>query len=208
MLAVKMIEYWDDDRQHAVNKRFSGLDAMAEWIFGQMQVDYTKEENRYALYFPECATPSRIMRISMTPSLYGPTIWIKLIEDDCMGIVFSDGTFTAGQKYCSKTARKWLEKCEERRKHPAFNFAEADPEEEETKAAGVAPAAASIPIDIVKEAAYAIHQAGGCGAEDGYAKGYDGAITVAVDILLKKTGLNIDEVIEYGEMQEEQGGNR
>ena len=51
----------------------------------------------------------------------------------------------------------------------------------------------------VKMAAKRIHIAGGCDAEDEYSKGYDDAITLALDILLEETGYVIEDVIDYGE---------
>lgn len=44
-----------------------------------------------------------------------------------------------------------------------------------------------------------IHGAGGCDAEDEYAKGYDDGIAVALDILLKETGYCLDDVLELEE---------
>ncbi len=196
MITVRFIEYWDDYRQTEKKEHFIDLGKLADWIFGQMQVDYTKEDNRYALYFPKCEAAGRVERISVTPSYWGPTLWIKLIEDDCRGILFSDGTFTAGQKHCIGTVRRWLAECEERRKHPVFDFAKDEPK------ADAAPFSTIIPIDTVKKVAYAIHRLGGGGAKDTYAEGYDAAIDMALDILLKETKMTIDEIINYGETQE------
>ena len=53
--------------------------------------------------------------------------------------------------------------------------------------------------DIIKEAAKKIHEAGGCDARDDYGKGWDAAITEALNILLSAAGYTIEEVLDYGE---------
>ena len=40
-----------------------------------------------------------------------------------------------------------------------------------------------------------LHEAGGCDAEDDYSRGYDDAITLALNILLEETGYDIEDVI-------------
>lgn len=42
-----------------------------------------------------------------------------------------------------------------------------------------------------------------CDAEDDYSKGYDDAITIAIDILLEETGYCIEEILDYEEDEEE-----
>lgn len=41
-----------------------------------------------------------------------------------------------------------------------------------------------------------LHEAGGCGAQDGYAEGWDEAITEAIRIVEEETGTRIEEVLE------------
>lgn len=53
--------------------------------------------------------------------------------------------------------------------------------------------------DVVKEAAYKIHMAGGCEAVDDYSRGYDDAIAVAPNILLEESGFEMEDVLDYGE---------
>ena len=55
---------------------------------------------------------------------------------------------------------------------------------------------------IVKRAAKKINDAGGCDAEDGYSRGYDDAITLALNILLEETGYDIEDIIDYGENED------
>lgn len=55
---------------------------------------------------------------------------------------------------------------------------------------------------VVKRAAKRMHYAGGCDAEDDYSKGYDDAITIAIDILLEETGYCIEEILDYEEDEE------
>ena len=56
-----------------------------------------------------------------------------------------------------------------------------------------------VTADSVKKAAKRIHEAGGCDATDEYGRGYDDAVTLALDILLEETGYVIEDIIEYGE---------
>ncbi|HBA46556.1 MAG TPA: hypothetical protein DCZ91_01895 [Lachnospiraceae bacterium] len=57
----------------------------------------------------------------------------------------------------------------------------------------------TVPADGVRKAAYRIHKAGGCDAADSYSKGYDDAITLALDIIMEETGFGISEILDYGE---------
>ena len=41
-----------------------------------------------------------------------------------------------------------------------------------------------------------LHEAGGCGAQDEYAKGWDEAITEAIRIVEEETGTRIEEVLD------------
>lgn len=54
----------------------------------------------------------------------------------------------------------------------------------------------------VKKAARRIHEAGGCDAGDGYSKGYDDAITLALGILLEETGYLLEDILDYMEGEE------
>ena len=51
----------------------------------------------------------------------------------------------------------------------------------------------------VWKAARRIHEAGGCDARDEYSKGYDDAVTLALNILLEETGYVIEGILDYGE---------
>ena len=172
MITVRMIEYWNDYRKKERKERFMSLEHLADWIFDQMKVNYSDKRWTYSLYFPKCETRDRISYISVTPEYGGSCLWIKLIEEDGLGIIFSDGTFTARQ-----------------------NFAPDEPEQETDDAM----TERAISADAVKMVAYKIHKAGGCDAKDEYSKGYDEAISLALDILLKETGLDFDEVMDYVE---------
>ena len=55
---------------------------------------------------------------------------------------------------------------------------------------------------VVKKAAKRIHEAGGCDAKDDYSRGYDDAITAALDILLEQTGYVIEDILDYEEDKE------
>lgn len=56
-----------------------------------------------------------------------------------------------------------------------------------------------ISADSVKKAAKRIHEVGGCDATDDYGRGYDDAVTLALDILLEETGYVIEDIIDHGE---------
>ena len=59
-----------------------------------------------------------------------------------------------------------------------------------------------ISADSVKKAAKRIHEAGGCDATDEYGRGYDDAVTLALNILLEETGYVIEDILDYGEVKE------
>ena len=59
-----------------------------------------------------------------------------------------------------------------------------------------------ISADSVKKAAKRIHEAGGCDATDEYGRGYDDAVTLALEILLEETGYVIEDILDHGEDKE------
>ncbi len=131
MIKIKYERYWNDFIRKSEVKSFSDLDELEEWIFGQMQQDYTK--NQFVMSFPTPEKEKRIQangpwRIEFTPKYGEESIWIYQIES-CNGIIFSDGRFTAGQKHWSKEIREWLTHCDKRRQQPKFNFYDTDGEE-------------------------------------------------------------------------------
>ena len=123
MITVRMIQYWNDYNKKELREQFRSLKELEDWIFGQMRVDYSSEHGRNLLSFPKCDVKDRIYEISVRTECGGCVYWIKQIEDDGSGIIFSDGTFTAGQKHCTRAVREWLVGCEGRKKNPTFNFA-------------------------------------------------------------------------------------
>lgn len=90
-----------------------------------MEQDFRKD---FVMSFP---TPNAVKRIGETgpwkiefkPKWGGEAIWIKEILND-QGIIFSDGSCTAGMKHWSKEVQSWLIHCEERRRTPKFDFVE------------------------------------------------------------------------------------
>lgn len=58
-----------------------------------------------------------------------------------------------------------------------INIGSGMPEDDETFAGK------TVTLDVVRRAAYRIHEAGGCDAADSYSKGHDDAITLALDII-------------------------
>ncbi len=202
MITIRMIEYWNDYNQRERKEKFQSLDALADWIFGQMCVNYSDPYGSHALSFPSCKDERNIYQISIMPTATEQTLWIKLIGDDNRGILFSDGTFTAGQKYCTKDVKEWLAKCEERRKHPVFPFASELPETDRMDDHTELPEGV-VPVNRIKKAIYRIHEAGGCDATDKYGQGCDDAIAVAVNILLDEFGLMFEEIEDYHDSQEQ-----
>ena len=202
MITIRMIEYWNDYNQRERKEKFQSLDALADWIFGQMCVNYSDPYGSHALSFPSCKDERNIYQISIMPTATEQTLWIKLIGDDNRGVLFSDGTFTAGQKYCTKDVKEWLAKCEERRKHPVFPFASELPETDRMDDHTELPEGV-VPVNRIKKAIYRIHEAGGCDATDKYGQGCDDAIAVAVNILLDEFGLMFEEIEDYHDSQEQ-----
>lgn len=49
--------------------------------------------------------------------------------------------------------------------------------------------------NVIKRIGRKLHEAGGCDAEDDYSRGYDDAITLALNILLEETGYDMEDVI-------------
>lgn len=124
MLKIKYERYWDDYRRRNETKSFSSLNGLEDWMFGQMQQDYTKD---FVMSFPTPEKAARIgecgpWSIEFRPERGGEKFYIHQIEG-FDGIIFSDGTFTTRQKYWTVEIQDWLVHCEERRKNPRFNFA-------------------------------------------------------------------------------------
>lgn len=44
MITAKIVKYYNDYNQTVFNKTFENLDELADWIFDQMQLDYTKSQ--------------------------------------------------------------------------------------------------------------------------------------------------------------------
>lgn len=212
MITVRMIQYWNDYHKKEIMERFQDLKELEEWIFGQMRVDYSSEHGRNLLSFPRCDVEGNIYRISVQPEHGSYVYWIKQIEEDHSGILFSDGTFTAGQKHCTKRLQEWLAECERRKKNPTFNFASDGSgaggglkenilygygDEPYMDKKGKSGRDDIISGQVIRKVAKRIHEIGGCDATDEYSEGYDDAINAALDILLEEIGCTIDEVLSY-----------
>lgn len=121
MLKIKyeQVSPVNDENNKHLEKSFISLETLENWIFDQMSQDYTGDSK--AMSFPRLASPNGPSCISFTPTCTGEKYCIHQIENG-IGIVFSDGTHTAGQKHWSKDIQTWLTHCEERRRNPTFNF--------------------------------------------------------------------------------------
>ena len=118
MLRIYYEEYYNDYHRKDLNRSFSTLKELENWIFGQMQQDYSDKENGWTkMYFPR----KEPTQFEFTPKRGGPSIWIHRIDNE-HGIVFSDGRFTGGKKHWSSEIRQWLKQCHERQYNPHFNF--------------------------------------------------------------------------------------
>lgn len=216
MITVRMIQYWNDYHKKELRERFRSLDELADWIFNQMRADYTSERGKYLLSFPKCDTDKGIYRISVMPEYGEYEFWINQIEEEDAGIIFSDGTFTAGRKHCTKRVREWLAGCEERKKNPTFHFASDEKGRSADFKEDFMPWSADkdfkgdyVPGRLVKRAIREIYNAGGCDAGDEYSEGYDAAIELALDILMKETGCEFEDALEDVEDKEAvQGGSK
>lgn len=130
MIRIKCEHYWNDFIRKNEIKTFASLDALADWIFGQMQQDYTGSHS-CVMSFPTPEAAKRIgetgpWRIEFTPQRGSESIWIYCIENSD-GIIFSDGRFTSGQKHWTTEVQQWLTACEARRRGPTFNFVADEP---------------------------------------------------------------------------------
>lgn len=116
---------FDDFQKKNCEKTFSDLDELENWIFNQMKQDY----NKYgAMTFPTLKFYNKYGfsgpgRISFQPEYGDADIWIHKIESS-QGIIFSDGTYTSGQKHWSRQVQEWLQHCDDRKRAPKFNFVE------------------------------------------------------------------------------------
>ena len=52
---------------------------------------------------------------------------------------------------------------------------------------------------VVKRATKRIHEAGGCNATDECSRGYNDAVTLALNILLGETGYVVEDILDYEE---------
>lgn len=126
MLSVKYERYWCDYHRRNESASFADLTELENWMFEQMQQNYTADPG--VMSFPTPEKTARIgesgpWTIELRPVWGEEHVWIHLITSNG-GIIFSDGKFTAGRKHWSKAVQDWLARCEERKKQPKFNFVE------------------------------------------------------------------------------------
>ena len=128
MLNVKLERYLNDFWRKVEAKSFASLSELENWIFDQMQQDYSS--NTGAMSFPTPASARKIhadgpWAIKFQPIRGEVTIFIHQIESS-KGIIFSDGRHTAGRKYWTDEVQAWLTHCAQRRQAPQFNFASGE----------------------------------------------------------------------------------
>lgn len=89
MITAKIVKYYNDYNQKAFDKTFENLDELADWIFDQMQIDYTKKPGCDFLTFPTNRF-GKWYEISVRPNYGGYVYWIHEIDSE-NGIIFSSG---------------------------------------------------------------------------------------------------------------------
>lgn len=103
MITAKIVKYYNDYNQKAFDKTFENLDELADWIFDQMQLDYTKKPGCDFLTFPTDRF-GKWYEISVRPNYGGYVYWIHEIDSES-GIIFSSGKYTAGKDFCAERCR-------------------------------------------------------------------------------------------------------
>lgn len=103
MITAKIVKYYNDYNQKAFDKTFENLDELADWIFDQMQIDYTKKPGCDFLTFPTNRF-GKWYEISVRPNYGGYVYWIHEIDSE-NGIIFSSGKYTAGKDFCAERYR-------------------------------------------------------------------------------------------------------
>lgn len=86
---------------------FENFNELTNWIFSQMQQDY-----HYHMFFPKSDFWASISSCLWFKPTKKETIHIHVIENE-NGIIFSDGVFTSGHCFWSKSAKKWCLACSE-----------------------------------------------------------------------------------------------
>lgn len=79
MITAKIVKYYNDYNQKAFDKTFENLDELADWIFDQMQIDYTKKPGCDFLTFPTNRF-GKWYEISVRPNYGGYVYWIHEID--------------------------------------------------------------------------------------------------------------------------------
>lgn len=103
MITAKIVKYYNDYNQKAFDKTFENLDELADWIFDQMQLDYTKKPGCDFLTFPTDRF-GKWYEISVRPNYGGYVYWIHEIDSES-GIIFSSGEIYSRERFlCRKGA--------------------------------------------------------------------------------------------------------
>ena len=103
MITAKIVKYYNDYNQKAFDKTFENLDELADWIFDQMQLDYTKKPGCDFLTFPTDRF-GKWYEISVRPNYGGYVYWIHEIDSES-GIIFSSGNIQPERFLCRKRCR-------------------------------------------------------------------------------------------------------
>lgn len=126
MITVKYERYSDDYHRHIESKTFSGLGALADWLFEKAEGRY---EDKMFFVNPDnewlTHEKSKLRLDSSCISLRydssGYETWILQINKDGK-IIYSTGRFTNGISHWNEEVKQWLRDCRDRQKNPTFNF--------------------------------------------------------------------------------------
>lgn len=128
MIEIQYEKYYNDRDIRQCVERFANLEMFADWMFGKMLRDYTKDSYS-GMNFPTREQLGKVcgdyaVAIQFTPEEGGMTYYIHKITNDKGQILFTNGRTTAGQRHMSNEIDGFLRNCEIRRKNPKFNFCE------------------------------------------------------------------------------------
>lgn len=128
MIQVTYEKYWTDNHYNTDREMLDTLHDLGKWILRKMRCDYSGDSR--AISVPSKESMERgLYSLVFRPEYGGPRYTIQMIEKETgpngkWGIILSDGTYTSGQKHCSKEVEEWFAEFEAERRSPAFDFIE------------------------------------------------------------------------------------
>lgn len=126
MYKVKYREYWNDTHYNFLEKEFSCLEEISDWLFSQMQTRVSSENMTFEYHLLPDNTGYCSINIHPDPSSE-KDVTIFLIIDEKGVIYYSNGRMT-DRKYVSKKVSAWMEECRNQIKHPCYKYADEEPD--------------------------------------------------------------------------------